>query len=59
MLSSALFVGAALLLSRAVPPLMFGMSAPGAAAAVVSIALGLRVWWAINKSGHLDQKRKD
>lgn len=59
MLSSALFVGASLLLSRAVPPLMFGMSIPGGAAAAVSIALGVRLWWAINKSGHLDRKRKD
>ena len=59
MLASALFVGAALLLSRNVPPLMFGISSPGAAAAVVSIGLGFRLWWAINKSGHLDRKKKD
>ena len=59
MLASALFVGASLLLSRDVPPLMFGTSAPGAAAAVVSIALGFRLWRAISKSGHLDRKRRD
>ncbi len=59
MLASALFIGAALLLSRNVPPLMFGISAPGTAAAAVSIAIGLRLWWAINKSGHLDRKKKD
>ncbi len=59
MLASALFVGASLMLSREVPPPMFGISAPGLAAAVVSIALGLRLWRAINKSGHLDRKKRD
>ncbi len=65
MLASALFVGSALLLSRNVPPLVHfpiflpGLSAPGLAAAVVSIALGLRLWLAISKSGHLDRKKKD
>ena len=65
MLSSALFVGSALLLSRSVPPLVDlppllpKISAPGAAGAVVSIALGLRLWRAINKSGHLDRKKRD
>jgi ubiquinone biosynthesis protein len=59
MLASSLFVASALLLSRDVRPLMFGISAPGAAAAVVSIALGIRLWRAINKSGHLDRKKKD
>ncbi len=66
MLASSLFMGAALMLSRNVPPLIHlpwltitDLSAPGAAAAVVSIALGLRLWFAINKSGHLDRKKKD
>jgi ubiquinone biosynthesis protein len=65
MLASALFVGSALLLSRQVPPLIDlppvlpNISVPGLAAAVVSIALGLRLWRAINKSGHLDRKRRD
>jgi ubiquinone biosynthesis protein len=65
MLASALFVGAALMLSRGVPPLIDippllpDLSAPGLAAAVVSIALGLRLWLAISKSGHLDRKKKD
>jgi hypothetical protein len=31
----------------------------GAAAGAVSIALGLRLLRAINKSGHLDQRKKD
>lgn len=65
MLASALFVGSSLLLSRAVPPLINlppilpNVSAPGAAGAVVSFALGFRLWLAMNKSGHLDRKNKD
>lgn len=59
MLASALFVGSSLLLSRAVPPLMWpDVSAPGVFGAFVSIAIGLRLWLAINKSGHLDQKKR-
>jgi ubiquinone biosynthesis protein len=58
MLASALFVGSALLLSRGVAPLMYGVSAPGLAGSVVSIALGLRLWRAISKSGKLDRPRE-
>jgi ubiquinone biosynthesis protein len=64
LLASALFVGASLLLSFAVPPVIDvpflpRVSAMGAAAGAVSIALGLRLLRAINKSGHLDQRKKD
>ncbi len=65
LLSSSLFVGASLLLARNVPPVIHfppwlpDVSAPGLAAALVSIALGVRLWRAINKSGHLDQRRRD
>ncbi len=64
LLASAMFVGSSLLLSFAVPPvidvpLLPKVSFFGAAAGIVSIALGLRLWRAINKSGHLDQRRKD
>ncbi len=65
LLASALFVGAALMLSQGVPPvinlppLLPNFSAPGAAAAVFSIALGLRLWRAINKSGRLDRKKRE
>jgi len=65
MLSSALFVGSALLLSRSVPPLIDlppvlpDVSVPGLAGMVVSIALGLRLFRAISKSGHLDRKKRD
>jgi ubiquinone biosynthesis protein len=65
MLASALFLGASLLLSRQVPPLIDlppllpNTSALGLAAAVVSIGMGIRLWLAISKSGHLDRKRKE
>jgi ubiquinone biosynthesis protein len=65
LLTSALFVGGALMLTRAVPPvidlppLLPTISTPGAAATVVSIILGMRLWRAINKSGHLDRRKKD
>jgi ubiquinone biosynthesis protein len=64
MLASSLFVSSALLLSFKVQPLI-GMgplretSMLGAIAAVVSVGLGIRLWRAIHKSGHLDRKRKD
>jgi ubiquinone biosynthesis protein len=64
MLTSALFLGSALLLSRDVPPVINlswfpKLSALGLAGCVVSIGLGLRLLRAINKSGHLDRPRKD
>jgi ubiquinone biosynthesis protein len=57
MLASALFLGASLMLSRSVPPLIGAMSVPGAIACGFSIALGMRLWRAISKSGHLDRKK--
>jgi ubiquinone biosynthesis protein len=64
MLASALFVSAALLLSFKVPPLigvgpLRETSLLGAVAAAVSVGLGVRLWRAIHKSGHLDRKRRD
>jgi len=65
LLASSLFVGASLLLCFKVPPvidlppLLPDVSALGATAGVVSIALGLRLWLAINKSGHLDQRKRN
>jgi ubiquinone biosynthesis protein len=59
MLSSALFLGATLMLSRQTPPALHGISLPGAAAVVVSLVLGIRLLRAINKSGHLDRRKKD
>ncbi len=57
MLASALFLGASLMLSRAVPPMIGAMSIPGVVACGFSIALGMRLWRAISKSGHLDRKK--
>jgi ubiquinone biosynthesis protein len=69
MLASALFLGSSLLLSREVPPLvgnlwllnkiplMSQISVPGALGIGFSVALGLRLWRAINKSGHLDRRK--
>ncbi|MBX9790149.1 MAG: AarF/ABC1/UbiB kinase family protein [Pirellulales bacterium] len=57
LLTSALFLGSTLLLSRHVPPLLRGVSVLGAAGCAVSLLLGLRLVRAINKSGHLDRRR--
>jgi ubiquinone biosynthesis protein len=61
MLTSALFIGSVLLVINDVLPLAFwpleGVSAPGLLGVVLSAALGLRLLRAINKSGHLDQRR--
>ncbi len=69
MLTSALFLGSALLLSRDVPPLIQdvplirwiplikGASLPGVLGVAVSFAMGFRVWRAINKSGRLDRRQ--
>jgi len=63
MLTSALFLGSALMLSREVPPLLFPdnsflgfkrISIFGLMGAILSILLGLRLLRAIGKSGHLD-----
>ena len=56
MLASALFLGSSLLLSRNVAPLG-NLSVPGFLGAATSIMLGLRLWLAINKSGHLDRHK--
>ncbi len=64
MLASALFLGSSLMLSRNVPPTfdipflgMHDISAFGAAGGFTAVALGLRLWRAINKSGHLDRRK--
>jgi ubiquinone biosynthesis protein len=69
MLASALFLGSALLVSRDVPPLVEnlpltgwipviqGVSVPGMVGIAFSLALGLRLWRAINKSGRLDRRQ--
>ncbi|MCA9257968.1 MAG: AarF/ABC1/UbiB kinase family protein, partial [Planctomycetales bacterium] len=61
MLTSALFLGSVLLVTHNVMPLNFwplaGMSAPGLVGVSLSLALGIRLLRAINKSGHLDRRR--
>ncbi|HEX5102834.1 MAG TPA: AarF/ABC1/UbiB kinase family protein [Pirellulaceae bacterium] len=67
MLASALFLGSSLLLANKVPPLIFNQPEPwylglhqisilGLMGCSVSLLVGLRLLWAIGKSGHLDQK---
>jgi ubiquinone biosynthesis protein len=54
---SALFLGSSLLWSLKVPPLLWDVPVLGVAGCVLSFALGLRLLWAIKKSGHLDRTR--
>lgn len=71
LLASALYVGSSFLLSYKVPPLLFFRADPaiganwfgmhdisllGLAGCTLSLLIGLRLIWAIGKSGHLDQK---
>jgi ubiquinone biosynthesis protein len=67
MLASALFMGSSLLLANKVPPVVFTQKEPwylglhqisilGLAGCLLSLLVGLRLLWAIGKSGHLDQK---
>jgi ubiquinone biosynthesis protein len=67
MLASALFMGSSLLLANKVPPVVFTQKEPwylglhhvsllGLAGCMLSLLVGLRLLWAIGKSGHLDQK---
>jgi ubiquinone biosynthesis protein len=56
MLTSALFLGSSLLMSRDVLP-WYGLSVPGALGWLLSLALGLRLLRAINKSGRLDRRQ--
>ncbi|MFM8399938.1 MAG: ABC1 kinase family protein, partial [Pirellula sp.] len=62
MLTSALFMGSSLMLSYKVPPLWFANQGPwgihdlsllGLTGCIVSIMLGIRLVWAIRKSGNL------
>ncbi len=66
MLSSALFLGSSILMAQRVPPLLFPhsqtwwgiekVSILGLVGCLFSLLLGLRLFQAIGKSGHLDQK---
>jgi ubiquinone biosynthesis protein len=65
MLASALFLGSSLMLSQQVPPLLFrqevwlgmkDLSILGLTGCTIAVLMGLRLFLAIMKSGHLDQK---
>jgi ubiquinone biosynthesis protein len=56
MLASALFLGSALMISMDVG-VFYGVSWPGAVGMFFSALLGVRLWRAISKSGHLDRKK--
>ena len=64
LMTSALFLGSALMLSFKVPPLFFPGKGPlgiqdlsflGLTGCIVSFLMGFRLTWAIRKSGNLDQ----
>jgi ubiquinone biosynthesis protein len=58
MVTSALFIGSALLLSAKVPPDYGGVSIPGVLACALSGVLGLRLMWAIRQSGRLQEPKE-
>lgn len=67
MMTSALFLGSALMLSTSVPPVLFpgdgwlgikNLSLLGLFGCLVSIVMGFRLIWAIRKSGNLEQVDK-
>lgn len=57
LLSSATFLGSSIMISSHVGPLLAGASVPGVLGCAISITMGLRLWLAIHKSGHLDRRR--
>lgn len=56
LLTSALFVGSAIMCGQRVPPTIQDISVIGILGCGMSVFLGLRLLWAIRKSGHLDRK---
>lgn len=56
-LSAALFVGSASLWSRAVPPLVHGVSLPGVLGCAVAVWLGFNLIRAVKRSGDLGGRR--
>jgi ubiquinone biosynthesis protein len=55
MLTSALFLGSTLMITRTVWP-FHGVSVPGTLGCIMSVALGMRLLRAIGKSGRLDRR---
>lgn len=68
LIASALFLGSSLMLSMQVPPLLFPVSPhfgfhqisiPGLAGLIASVMLMLRLYIAVNRSGHLSGRQED
>lgn len=68
LIASALFLGSSLLLAMEVPPVLFSeptyfglhqMSVLGVAGTVASVLMMLRLYFAINRSGHLSGRQED
>lgn len=55
-LTAALFVGSAMILSFDVPPTFHGISMAGATGCLIAIAMGFRLVRAIQKSGNIESK---
>ncbi len=55
LLTAALFVGSCQIVSQKIPPLLRGVSIPGAVGCVFAFILGFRLLRAIKKSGNLGQ----
>jgi ubiquinone biosynthesis protein len=56
MLTSALFLGSALIWSVKAPPLLWDVSIIGVVGCLASLGLGIRLLWAIRQSGRLGRK---
>jgi ubiquinone biosynthesis protein len=56
LLAAALFVGSAQLWSREVPPLVHGVSLPGAAGCAIAVGMGFRLLRAIKRSGNIVER---
>lgn len=63
LMTSAMFIGSSWMISSDVPPMVFsredgngGISLLGLTGILVSLMMGLRLLWAIRKSGNLDQQ---
>ncbi len=58
-LTAALFVGSAMILSSDVPPTFHGVSIAGSAGCLIAFAMGFRLVRAIQRSGNIESKRSD
>lgn len=56
LMTSALFVGSAFLWAYQAPPVIYGVPVMGVLGSFASAILGLRLFWAIQKSGKLEDK---